>query len=60
MRVGRIELYTTGLKDDDRRLTGVGMIDDIEAAIARSIERSGDNRVAVIPEGPYVVPRFAE
>ncbi|WP_439618215.1 nickel-dependent lactate racemase [Shinella sp.] len=59
MRVGWIELYTTGLAGDDRRLTGVGMIDDIGAAIARSIARSGDPRVAVIPEGPYVIPQTA-
>ena len=34
------------------------MIDDIQAAIARSIETSGDPSVAIIPEGPYVVPRY--
>jgi nickel-dependent lactate racemase len=57
MRVGRIELYTTGLTGDERRLTGVQMIDDIGRAIARSIKRSGDRRVAIIPEGPYVIPQ---
>lgn len=59
MRLGRVELYTTGLSGDDRTLTGVGMIDDIQAAIARSISASGDADVAIIPEGPYVVPRYA-
>ena len=59
MRLGRIELHTTGLTGDDRRLTGVEMIDDLSDAIERSIERSGDPHVAIIPEGPYVVPRFA-
>lgn len=57
MRVGRIELYTTGLTRDDRRLTGVEVIEDIASAIARSIERSGDPRIAIIPEGPYVIPQ---
>ncbi|KSV75496.1 hypothetical protein N185_16790 [Sinorhizobium sp. GW3] len=57
MRVGRIELYTTGLKGEDRALTGVEMIDDVGLAIVHSIERSGDRRVAVIPEGPYVIPQ---
>jgi hypothetical protein len=33
------------------------MIDDIKAAIDRSIAASGDPTVAIIPEGPYVVPR---
>lgn len=59
MRVGRVELYTTGLSEDDRRLTAVTVIDDIKAAVARSIARSGDSAVAIIPEGPYVVPRHA-
>jgi nickel-dependent lactate racemase len=59
MRLGRVELYTTGLSGSDRELTGVGVIDDLTAAIARSISRSGDPDVAIIPEGPYVVPRYA-
>ncbi|TIX90248.1 nickel-dependent lactate racemase [Rhizobium sp. P44RR-XXIV] len=59
MRLGKVELYTTGLSGDDRRLTGVDMIDDLTGAIERSIARSGDPHVAIIPEGPYVVPRFA-
>lgn len=59
MRLGSVELYTTGLSGDDWTLTGVGMIGDIQAAIARSISASGDADVAIIPEGPYVVPRYA-
>ncbi|QKK33267.1 nickel-dependent lactate racemase (plasmid) [Rhizobium indicum] len=59
MRLGSVELYTTGLAGKDRKLTGVGMIDDIKNAIARSIRASGDPDVAIIPEGPYVVPRYA-
>ncbi|WP_454858215.1 nickel-dependent lactate racemase [Rhizobium binxianense] len=59
MRTGTVELYTTGLSGDDRRLTGVTMIDDIAEAIGRSIERSSDPHVAIIPEGPYVVPVYA-
>jgi hypothetical protein len=35
------------------------MIDSIEEAIVQSIARSGDRAVAVIPEGPYVVPYHA-
>lgn len=59
MRVGKVALYTTGLADEDRRLTGVEMIDDPSDAIRRSIETSGDPNVAIIPEGPYVVPQVA-
>ena len=56
MRVGRVQLYTTGLDDQGRRITGVEMIDSVEDAVAASIARHGDPAVAVIPEGPYVVP----
>ncbi|MFK7856687.1 MAG: nickel-dependent lactate racemase [Granulosicoccus sp.] len=56
MRTGTVYLYTTGLSDDDRSLTGVQRVDNIEKAIQMSMEKYGDNAVAVIPEGPYVVP----
>lgn len=59
MRVGTIHLYTDGLSPADRRLTGVKIAESVGAAVEASVARSGDRRVAVIPEGPYVVPRFA-
>jgi hypothetical protein len=59
MRAGRIQLYTTGLDAAERTLTGVEMIDSVEAALAAALERARDPAVAVIPEGPYVVPVVA-
>ena len=56
---GRVSLYTEGLAPDDRELTGVESIVSMEDAIARSMERHRDPRVALIPEGPYVIPRAA-
>jgi lactate racemase len=56
MRVGSIQLYSDGLPEAARPLTGVTMIPSVAAAIEASVARSGDRRVAVIPEGPYVVP----
>jgi lactate racemase len=56
MRVGRIQLYTEGLDTEERRLTGVEIIPSVDAAIAESIARHGDGAIAIIPEGPYVVP----
>ena len=56
MRVGRVQLYTTGLDEEERRITGVEIIADVDAAIVASIERHGDPALALIPEGPYVVP----
>ena len=45
--------------DEERRLTGVETISSLEDAIRESIARAGDAAVAVIPEGPYVVPTAA-
>lgn len=56
MRRGTVYLYTTGLSDDDLSLTGVHRTDDMAQAISKSIEQHDDPDVAVIPEGPYVVP----
>lgn len=59
LRAGRVELYTTGLDDQARALTGVALADSVEQAVARAVASSGDRAVAVIPEGPYVVPVHA-
>jgi nickel-dependent lactate racemase len=56
MRLGRVQLYTTGLDAEERRITGVELVDDIDLAIAESLARHGDSALAVVPEGPYVVP----
>lgn len=59
MRIGEVLLYTSGLSDAQKALTGVTAIASVDAAIASSIERHGDGAVAIIPEGPYVVPVHA-
>ena len=56
MRAGRVQLYTTGLDAEERRLTGVDTIDSVDDALAEALARSGDRTFAVVPEGPYVVP----
>jgi nickel-dependent lactate racemase len=58
MRRGAVHLYTTGLRGEDRSLTGVNMIDSIPAAALECTRASGANDIAVIPEGPYVVPVY--
>jgi nickel-dependent lactate racemase len=58
MKVGAIQLYTTGLDANGRKLAGVTLIDSVDAAIAHSVAQTGDTRVAVVPEGPYVVPAY--
>ena len=59
LRAGRVQLYTTGLDADERRLTGVETIDAVDAALDAALARAGDPDFAVIPEGPYVVPVVA-
>jgi len=59
MRLGRVELYTTGLDDEERRITGVAITPNVETALDEAIARHHDPEVAFIPEGPYVVPVFA-
>jgi nickel-dependent lactate racemase len=56
MRIGTVQLYAPNMPDGDRRITGVEMVDSLEDAISGAVARAGDPDVAVIPEGPYVVP----
>ncbi len=56
MRRGEVFLYSDGLAEEERALTGVTMVDSLEDAVARSVAAAGDPHVAFVPEGPYVVP----
>jgi hypothetical protein len=50
-------LYTKSLDESGQRLTGVEVVDSRQAlisGIAASLDQ--DKRLAVIPEGPYVLP----
>jgi lactate racemase len=56
MRVGKVVLYTTGLDAEERAITGVEISDNLDEVVANSVLAHGDAAIAVIPEGPYVVP----
>lgn len=56
MRIGNVQLYTTGLSEEERCITGVEMIDSFEQAIIESTISHNDPEIAIIPEGPYVIP----
>ena len=58
MRAGTVHLYSSGLDADAANLTGVNKMASVPEAIRASVRRSGDARIAVIPEGPYVVPAY--
>ncbi len=56
MSVGRVHLFSEGLSEQDHEATGVARIESISDAVQRSIQRHQDPEVAVIPEGPYLIP----
>ena len=60
LAVGNVSLFSEGLTGNDRELTGVQMVESIEDTIAASISHSGDKAIAIIPEGPYVIPTHAK
>ena len=57
-RAATVKLYC-GLDGNDRELTGIELVDSVEDAVRESVAATGDAAVAVIPEGPYVVPYCA-
>ncbi|HEX7955125.1 MAG TPA: hypothetical protein VF523_18850, partial [Burkholderiales bacterium] len=58
MKAGTVHLYAGGLAAPDRALTGVNLIDSVEQTLQHCIEQGGEQALAVIPEGPYVVPYY--
>ena len=58
MKKGKVCLYSEGLSKDQSALTGVTLVPSPAAAVMESVKASGERRVAVIPEGPYVIPLF--
>ncbi|MBM3966802.1 MAG: nickel-dependent lactate racemase [Planctomycetes bacterium] len=58
LSIGKVSLFSEGIQGRDRDLTCVDMIESIESAIQESVDKSGDRSVAIIPEGPYVIPVY--
>lgn len=58
LKTCRVYLYSTGISDRDKPLTGVHSIDDINYELKKCLNTIKDKRVAVIPEGPYVIPIY--
>ncbi len=59
LRRGRVELFTEGLSAEELALTGCEPVTSLGAAVEAALARAGDNHLAVIPEGPYVIPLAA-
>ncbi len=58
LRKGSIRLFTEALAETDRTQLFVDQIADLQQAILDSVTEQNDPEIAVIPEGPYVVPRY--
>jgi nickel-dependent lactate racemase len=58
MKKGRIHLFAKGLSARERALTGVTVIDSLQEAFEQCMSSKQDKSVAVIPEGPYVLPVY--
>lgn len=58
LRHCNLTLFAPGLPKNDQGLTGVTHTDDLDGAINASVLRHGDPAVAVIADGPYIVPVF--
>jgi len=56
LRAGTIRLHTTGLGEEDLKDVFVEPVSSIEEAVMASVKAHGDPDVAVVPEGPYVIP----
>ena len=56
LRHGEVHLCSTGLPETDWPDTGVRRVTDLEQELSAAVAASGDPALAVIPEGPYVVP----
>lgn len=54
-----ISLFTDELSEEDRQLTGLDLPESMEVGLETALSRSQTKSVAVIPEGPYVVPRLS-
>jgi len=60
LRDYRVHLYSTGLDESQRRLTGVTCHTDWNQAVSAVLTEGNSPDVAIIPEGPYVIPFCAD
>lgn len=58
LRAGKVQLYTTGLSGQDLKDIYVEAVSSVEEAALASTRAQGDKEIAVVPEGPYVIPLY--
>lgn len=58
MKTGQIHLFSEALSEEDFRLTGVHCTRDLQATLNNCLSKYNDPSLAIIPEGPYVIPKY--
>jgi len=58
LRRGSVKLVTTGLRPADLAEIFIDPVASVEEAVIASVHAQRDPSVAVVPEGPYVIPVF--
>ena len=58
LRAGKVKMYTTGLSEKDMKDVYVDPVSSLEEAVVASVREHNDPDVAVVPEGPYVIPSY--
>ncbi len=56
LRHGFVQLFTTGLTEEQLGQTYVEHVTSLDEAVIASVSSQGSSDIAVIPEGPYVIP----
>ena len=63
MNVGNVHLYAPSLHHSDKEFTGVNVIENLDefvrSRVINNLNALGESSLAIIPEGPYVVPTFS-
>jgi len=58
LKMGRVQLYTTGLQEKELQDVCVEPVASVAEAVLASMQALNDFEIAVVPEGPYVIPLF--
>ena len=58
MKLGTMHLYSGCLSEEEQSLTGVAIVKSLEETIEKTIKAKKDICVAIVPEGPYVIPVY--
>lgn len=60
LKKANVYLYCSGIKKKDKDLVLTNLTTNPELTIDESIDKHKNNKIAIIPEGPYVVPIYAK